>query len=393
MSRFRLEPEQKLDLAVGADYYRLEALEHPTARGMVHSMEGGKAFVYHLRERAQPSQVAAEYALKVMRTRFVDPGLAAVCQRLEVFHTWDGLRVCKRVCLSPAEAVSTLRALPDLSFSMLMPWIAGFSWLEVMSLQRDFLSPPAALELATRLALILCRLEDGSMAHCDLSSANLILDPVDRSPQLIDVEDLFGPGFSPPNAIPLGTPGYQHRESAHGQWGAHADRFAGAILLSEILAWHSKALRAARYGESFFDPGEMQNPASGRFRVLAAAVADLRPGARTLLERAWGSKGFADCPTLREWASALEGISWEPFPTLALRPPKPVVTWGPGEPLPVAQAKEEPVRWEKHVSPPPPGETRQIFEWTPHASASVSPAPQASPLKENDRNAANKQHS
>lgn len=380
MSRFRLEPNQTLDLTVGPDTYRLEALEHPTARGMVHSMEGGKAFVYHLRDRRSPSASSTEYALKVMRARFVDPELRGVCQRLEPLQSWDGLRVCKRICLSPAEAGNTLRAFPGLSFSILMPWIAGFSWYEVMSQQRDFLSPPAALALATRLALILSRLEHGSMAHCDLSSANLILDPADQSPQLIDVEDLFGPGFSPPNAIPLGTPGYQHRTSTQGQWGPHADRFAGAILLSEILAWHSEAVRTARYGESFFEPGEMQDPTSSRFRLLAAAVAALRPGARKLLERAWGSQSFADCPMLTEWASALEGVSWEPFPPLTPQPPKPMVTWGPAGPLPEARAQEEPVRWEKHTGPLPSGSAQDIFTWTPHAP----------PHEENDRHGTNK---
>jgi hypothetical protein len=373
MSRFRLEPGQQLDLSVSAAAYQLEAVEHPSARGMVHSMEGGQAFVYHLRERGSQSQVAAEYAFKVMRQRFIDPALVGVCQRLEPFHGWDGLRVCKRACLSPSTAVSTLRTSPHLSYSMLMPWISGPSWLEIVNQQQSVLNGPAALALATRLAHILARLEQGSMAHCDLSAANLILDAVDGSPQLIDVEDMFGPGFSSPKNIMLGTPGYQHRASAQGQWGANVDRFSGAILLSEILAWHAAPVRAARYGESFFDPREMQDPASARFRVLAAAVEMQRPAARTLLERAWSSPTFVDCPTLAEWTAALEGITWVPFASLAPEPPRPLVTWGPAEPLPAAPSRQELVRWEKNIAPPPSSQDRQIFGWTPHPSAAPDP--------------------
>jgi len=113
--------------------------------------------------------------------------------------------------------------------------------------------------------------------------------------------------------------------------------------------------------------------------VLAAAVENQRPAARTLLERAWGSRTFADCPRLAEWTTVLEGISWEPFSPLELQPPKALVTWGPAGPLPQVQA-QEPVRWERHTAPPPSGPGRQIFEWAPHPAA--APDPKAPALSE-----------
>ncbi len=381
MTRFRLNPGQQLDLSIGADTYRLEAIEHPNARGTVHSMEGGQAFVYHLRERGSRSPGAAEYAFKVMRQRFIDPALVDVCQRLEPLHSWDGLRVCKRRCLSQSTAASILGSFPDLSFSILMPWISGPSWTEILNQQQHVVNAPAALSLTRRFALILAHLERESMAHCDISSANLLLDAVDGSPQLIDVEDLFGPGFATPKNVMLGTPGYQHHASAQGQRGADADRFAGAILLSEILAWYAEPVRAARYGESFFDPKEMQIPSSARFHVLASAVEAQRPTARALLERAWASRTFAECPRLAEWVTALDDVTWEPFAPLERQSPKELVTFGPVEPLPQAPVAPEPVRWEKHAAPLPSVPERQILAWAPHPA--VTPDPNAPALAGN----------
>src|SRR5262249_20659226 len=147
------------------------------------------------------STTSPEYALKVMRQRFVDAELVRICTLLEPLQLWDGLRVCKRICLSPAAAPDALRSYPDLSYSILMPWISGLPWLQVVVKQMS-LSQQYALALASELVLLLARLEGASMSHCDLSSANLIIDALDQKPQLIDVEDLFGTGFLPPRAIP-----------------------------------------------------------------------------------------------------------------------------------------------------------------------------------------------
>lgn len=366
MSRFRLEPGQSMDFSVGGTSYLLDALEHPTAEGMVHSMEGGKAFVYHLRERGAVSGIPAEFALKVMRKSHVDPGLIAVCQRLEPLHAWKGLRVCKRTCIHPANAPDLIRVSSDLAYSMLMPWINGISWLEILNDQRILPSPEAALSLAKRLAEILVQLERHGLAHCDISSSNLILDARDGSPQLIDVEDLCGPGFSAPPGIPLGTAGYQHRASSgpRGQWRPDGDRFAGAVLLCEILAWADPSALAARYGESFFEPTELQDPASPRFPVLAQAVGAQWPAARLLLERVWSSKDLADCPRLDEWVQALAGIIWVPFEPLKMVPPLEIATWSSSGALP--PKPREMATFQQWTGPSPAIEERRIAAWAPH---------------------------
>jgi hypothetical protein len=204
-----------------------------------------------------------------------------------------------------------------------MPWIEGPTWVEVM-LEKRPLTPQQALDLARAFADILSRMEQNGIAHCDLSGPNVLLpmlagQTADRRPQtayspsstveLVDVEGLYAPGLPRPEALPSGSSGYAHRTAREGLWGPTADRFAGAVLLAEMLGWGDETVREACYGETYFDPAEM--PAQGganppRYRTLIAALArHYGQPVADLFERAWTSETLADCPTFGEWLVAL----------------------------------------------------------------------------------------
>jgi hypothetical protein len=125
----------------------------------------------------------------------------------------------------------------------------------------------------------------------------------------VDVEGLYAPGLPRPEALPSGSSGYAHRTAREGLWGPTADRFAGAVLLAEMLGWGDETVREACYGETYFDPAEM--PAQGgsnppRYRTLIAALArHYGQPVADLFERAWTSETLADCPTFGEWLVAL----------------------------------------------------------------------------------------
>jgi hypothetical protein len=125
----------------------------------------------------------------------------------------------------------------------------------------------------------------------------------------VDVEGLYAPGLSRPEALPSGSSGYAHRTAREGLWGPTADRFAGAVLLAEMLGWGDETVREACYGETYFDPAEM--PAQGgpnppRYRTLISALArHYGQPVADLFERAWTSETLADCPTFGEWLVAL----------------------------------------------------------------------------------------
>ena len=342
MTDFAPRPSEIFEIVTNNRPLRLRVFEHPNAPGVTHSMKAAKATVYHLAEVDSEE----EYALKVMKPKYRVPVLEDVCRRLDALKTLPGLMVCDRRCLSPASAPFTIQQYANLTYAILMPWMQGKSWFDCLQTGKRVgvsFSAQRSLLLASSFARILTRLERLGIAHCDLSPANMIVDERTLQAELIDVEDIYGPGFQQPDFISKGTDGYQHRMSAGGQWAADVDRFAGAIILSEILGWSDPDVVADSSEESYFDANELQAKDSSRFDTLSRAVARQGLALAELLRRAWDSASFAECPTLGEWSQALEDIKDEGVWTK------------------VAQAEFDPQSVWKEVEPP---EDTTFVTWT-----------------------------
>lgn len=302
MHRFDPRPGETVALD-GAGRFR--AVAHPAAPAYVHAAEGARAVVYRLAD----VDGGGGYALKVLKPRYRERSLVERCAAVDGLKRLPGMAVCERRCLTARTAPAALALYPELEFSILMPWVEGDTWYDVLragtggARLRD---RAAALHTAGQLAAVLAALEARDVAHCDLSAGNLIVGPGGEV-WLVDVEDVFGPGLARPPAVPAGTPGYQHRGSTDGMWAAHADRFAGAVLLAEMLGWHDDAVRAAAAGDSYFAQGELQQPDSARLALLLGALRAHRggDGLADLLERAWRAERLEACPTLGEWHRAL----------------------------------------------------------------------------------------
>lgn len=370
MTPRKLEPRPGFQLEIDFDgrVRPFVFLEHPAAPGVAHQMQGAKGLVF----RVQFDRDL--FALKVMRLRHRTPDLEAACEAVRDLADVEGLAVCRRICITPRHAPLAFERWSDLAYAVLMPWIDAPSWYQVMELRRP-LPDGAALEVARRLARLLAWLEARGIAHCDLSSNNVLL-PIHGerfSVQLIDVEDIYRPGKQPPAVLTLGTPGYQHRESRNGQWGRYADRFAGAVLLAEMLGWADPRVLGAAYGESFFDPAEVHDAGSARFRLLQESAEKRAPGVSALFERAWRAHMMADCPSMNEWAACLEAphaefrtstsVAFEPLPA-----PSPIVfapaVWEELPPTgasPAALPSFEPL---PAVLPPPPTAVWQSWKST-----------------------------
>jgi Tol biopolymer transport system component len=278
---------------------------------MPYGQEGRQAVVY---------QVVAENgdrrALKVFKPRFRAPALVGLTDQLAAFADLPGLAVCRRAVLTPRRHTELLRQHPDLTYAVLMPWIEGPTWMEIL-LEKQPLTPEQSLCLARSLAEILAGMEERGLAHCDLSGPNVLLPLLTPFPSqgegwgggegvaLVDVEQMFAPGLNRPQILVSGSYGYAHKTAPDGLWTINADRFAGAILLAELLGWRDPRLREAAWGESYFDPAELQQDGA-RYRTLQAVLRE-RWGAALagLCERAWQSETLADCATFGEWLVAL----------------------------------------------------------------------------------------
>jgi hypothetical protein len=355
MARFDPAPRETISLEVGRQARSFRAMVHPAAPTFVHAMEGGKAHVY----RIQDTSTGAECALKVMKPRFRESSLVERCEALDALKALPGMAVCERRCFTAHTAPATLAQYRDLEYAILMPWIEGQTWFDIVAagLGGSAISDrDAALSTASSFVQVLAALEEHGVAHCDLSAGNVVVETTRSEVALVDVEDVYKPELSPPGSVPAGTPGYQHRTSPAGMWRPDADRFAGAILLAEMLAWFDPDVRAAAAGESYFEPDELQKPGTARLGTLIRALREHRNGSALvgLLERAWTSDTLDACPPLSEWNRALAlarlGVTFGP-PITPAEPRRGHVFWTAIKP---AEPERPRVQWNRSSATPPP---------------------------------------
>jgi len=316
------------ELIIDGTTYHLA--EHPSAPGMPYGQEGRAAVVYQVLAGTE------KRALKVFKPRFRAPAMVYLAEQMGRYSDLPGLTVCRRTVLTPQRHADTLRANPELVYGVLMPWVEGPTWTQVM-LERRELTREQSLTLARSLAGILATMEQRGLAHCDLSGPNVMLPGLagGQGAALVDVEQMFAPEFRRPSALPGGSPGYAHRVAPEGLWSEEADRFAGALLLAEMLCWSDAAVREATWGENYFEPQEMQRDGR-RYQVLNRSLRRVwGEGLGQLLERAWHSDALSECGTMGEWllmmpasapvAAALVEEKVVPAPTRAPAPEPPAV--------------------------------------------------------------------
>jgi tol-pal system beta propeller repeat protein TolB len=331
--------------------------EHPITPGMPDSYEGKQSTVYRLTSNLE------EWALKVFRPRFRVPYLLPLSAALAPFASLLGLRVCNRTILNPRQHAELLRQNLDLTYAAIMPWVNGPTWAWVM-LQKRSLTHEQSLALAHALLEVLTGLENKHVAHCDLSSDNVILPAFANvglntsvgaaaghpaNVEFVDVERLYAPGLERPDSLQSGSPGYSHETATSGLWEARADRFAGAVLLAEMLGWCDQRVRDTAWGESYFEPGEMQKDTS-RHKLLANVIQQhWGDGPASLFERAWNSNSLQDCPTFGDWLAALPLVivpasSISDYPASAASATASVTTQAPAIAMDINAVDEGPAR-------------------------------------------------
>ena len=284
--------------SVAIDGVAYRVTEHPAAPGMPYGQTGRRATVYQLRAGDTVR------ALKVFTPAFRTPRTVESAQRLASFAGLPGLQAASRTVLTPQIHAALLAQHPDLEYAALMPWVIGETWQEVV-LSRRPLSAETCYALARDLAGVLATMERHSIAHCDLAGPNLILATGAAQVALVDLEDLYAPGLQQPEKLPGGSPGYAHRTAPTGLWSPVADRFAGAVLLAEILGWCDERVRAAAGDEQFFEPDAVQQP-SAQYQLLTQVLRERwGAGLADAFTDAWGSPTLDACPPLAGWAELL----------------------------------------------------------------------------------------
>lgn len=283
----------------GGPYRVLPESAFDVAEEMAFARQGRKARVFKL---LGPD--GAPYALKTFYRGFSLPEYLPITTSLRAFDDIRGLRVLQRRLVDAEEAAAIGE--PGLAYAILMPWIEGVAWAAVVE-ERFHLAEEACVALAAQTAHVLGQLEGRGLAHADLSSSNILITDAEGGPvvELIDVEDMYHEAFGELPYVPDGSPGYAHpANQGHGCRNAYGDRFAGAILLTEMLVWHDPAVRQSTVDISVFDRDELCRPGS-KYDLVRTILDGRSAELATLFTRAWQSAGPSDCPPLVEWATAV----------------------------------------------------------------------------------------
>lgn len=266
----------------------------------IYAEDGKEATVYRVNKDGQP------YAFKVFYPSYQDERLIGNSFQLSLFKSLEGLRVAERTVITKQSFPNLVKMYPDLEFAVLMPWIQGNIWGNLFADDR-ILSGEKYYSIARSFINVVSNLEAKGLAHCDLSNNNFIIGPNMSNVELIDIESMYAPNMPRPVPdISYGTEGYRTPWIAeNGLWGPEADRFACAILCSEILTWHNIEIREAKFGDSsYFDEEEIGEKCE-RYYLMMKHLNNINPEIGLLFDKAWLSENLINCPEISKWKVAI----------------------------------------------------------------------------------------
>ncbi len=296
-------PKVNERLLLGTEVYFFT--EHPAAKGMPYGQTGRKATVFQLQ-----NEEGQKRALKVFQAKYRTEENLENTSDLLRYSSMPGLETCERFVISKQQFPSLIQQNKDLNYSILMPWVEGTTWQDVI-LNKISMDQDACYEIASNLNMVLGSMEMLGLAHCDLSGPNIILRPRGLSDDeedlvsLIDLEDMYAPELKQPKTVPAGSAGYAHACIKSGVWSADADRFAGSVLLANMLTWSDPSIMQAAFGEQYFAPDEMHLDCSRYQTLVGSLEKQWGKNMSELFSTAWYSKSLGDCPTFSDWADAL----------------------------------------------------------------------------------------
>jgi serine/threonine protein kinase len=285
--------------------------QHPAAPGLAYAQAGRQGIVYQLIPRGD--SIHGAKALKVFFPKFRIPAMVYQSEHMEPYSELPGLKVCKREVLTPERNGALIGEHPDLLYAVLMPWVQGLTWFDVISDQKQ-LTAEESLQLARALAGTGSAMEQRGLAHCDMSAPNVMIpffsevqnSDLNSAVELVDVEQMYGSKMDRPDALLAGSPGYAAHRTVHsGLWSSYADRFAGAVIIAEMLCWSDPAIVEKAWGESYFDQHEMQTMSERYFAMRGSLENRWGSKLSDLFIRAWESHDLSSCPTFGEWYIAL----------------------------------------------------------------------------------------
>jgi hypothetical protein len=261
--------------------------------------------VYRLHDRA-----GAQHALKVFKKKYRTEAVRRACDELRHFAQMPGMKAAQRDVILPGS--SDAQRCEPLGYSVLMPWVAGSTWFDVLSAAqlttqkgkklRPYLPVAGALRASKSLLSVLGNLEQIGAAHTDVAPGNVVLELKYTSIQLLDLEDMYTPRTRTGEGV--GSPGYQHRsrQSVHCPEG---DRYAAAVMSAEMLLLADGDFARLASDEGFFGNNHSDTEAQTRYAAARQWLDHVAPQFSALFDRAWNSRSLSECPGVRQLLEAM----------------------------------------------------------------------------------------
>lgn len=309
MSVFDPQPGQRIQ--IGDTTYEFESmLLLPGDEPVVCMIEGQEGFIYVLRD----ADTGTRGVLKALKAAYRGSHCARITDALAQYRGVAGFYLCNRVCLVRPAFDALITTYPALEYALVMPWLPWKTWAGLIRSPQASAAytRSAALDLTWATARALCEIEQRGCAHTDIAGGNIMYSPDFKQVQLLDLEGFYLPDMQRPARVSRGSPGYQHRKlDRQGQWTPCGDRFAAAILLTEMLTWWYRPLREQmpENAATLFLPEELQSPTSPRLKMVRDILWSLNPALVALFDQAWVSSRLDGCPDCMAWLSCLSAVN------------------------------------------------------------------------------------
>ncbi len=275
-------------------------------------IEGQEGFIWPMRNLGDQTI----WALKVLKPAYCSERQVGVAAALLAYRNVPGFILSQRICLTRSFAAELLAQFPALEYALLMPWLPWKTWAGLMRSPEISVgyTRKHALRLALATAHSLVELERRGYAHTDIAGSNVMYMQDFAQIELLDLEGLYAPELHAPEKVSYGSPGYQHRRLGRaGQWSPYGDRFAGAILLTEMLTWWHPLIRGQTSPDASTlftseDFARLEGPRIQTVRDILWSL-DSQGGLLKLFDQTWHAASLKACPDLQAWLLSLRQLA------------------------------------------------------------------------------------
>jgi hypothetical protein len=229
------------------------------------------------------------------------------------FRSGFDRRVLDDTSLSPA-GYYTEEFRAWLTDAILAPEVNVSTWADIADSIRA-----GGQALSTVVKLLLCQklgesvewLESAGVAHRSLSGTSVLIDPINVEIHFADWEHLYHPSLSKMASATSAAVGYiapfvkaETIANMDATWKARSDRFALAVLNSEILLANSDSPITA--GGGLLEQQHIFDRAGQTLQRLRNRLQQNSPDALKLFDQCLTASNFDQCPGPREWLNLIE---------------------------------------------------------------------------------------